>query len=269
LSKQEWQMRKLVLWLLLLCAATPAIAADKESADLAREVANPVSSLISVPFQFNYGCCFGPEKAPQVLLNFQPVVPFKLTDDWNVIVRTIVPIIDQPEAVPGMGNRFGLGDTVQSFFFSPNPAPGGIIWAAGPVFLWPTGTESTFSNRKWGAGPTAVVLRQDSGWTYGVLANHIWSYAGEGGFARVSMTSVQPFLAHQWRDATTLTVTSESTYDWIGRQWTVPLDLLLSHVYKVGGQPLSLQIGPRYFPVAPSQSARWGFRFNVVFLFPS
>jgi len=257
------------LWFPFLCMAMPAIAADNESADLAQKLSNPISSLISAPFQFNYGCCFGPERAPQVLLNFQPVVPFPLNDDWNLIVRTIVPIIDQVEAIPGMGNRFGLGDTTQSFFFSPNPAPGGIIWGAGPVFLWPTGTDDIFSSRKWGAGPTAVVLKQSSGWTYGVLANHIWSYAGEDRFPRVSATFVQPFLSYQWHDSTTLAVQTESSYDWVGRQWTVPVDLLISHVYKLGGQPISLQIGPRYFPNAPSETARWGFRFNAVFLFPA
>jgi len=219
-------MRKLVLWFPFLCMAMPAIAADNESADLAQKLSNPISSLISAPFQFNYGCCFGPERAPQVLLNFQPVVPFPLNDDWNLIVRTIVPIIDQVEAIPGMGNRFGLGDTTQSFFFSPNPAPGGIIWGAGPVFLWPTGTDDIFSSRKWGAGPTAVVLKQSSGWTYGVLANHIWSYAGEDRFPRVSATFVQPFLSYQC----TTRRRPKVSYDWVGRQWTVPVDLLISHV---------------------------------------
>lgn len=262
-------MRKLVLLFLLLCAASPALAADPENADLAQKLSNPISSLISLPFQINYGCCFGPLKNPQVLLNVQPVVPFKLNDDWNLIMRTIVPVIDQQELIPGLGDRFGLGDTQQSFFFSPNPAPGGIIWGVGPVFLWPTGTENTFSSRKWGAGPTAVILKQSSGWTYGVLANHIWSYAGEGGYPRVSTTFVQPFLSYQWRDSTTLAVQTESTYDWVGRQWTVPLNLLISHVYKLGAQPISLQIGPRYFPNAPSESQRWGFRFNLTFLFPS
>ncbi len=260
-------MRKSVIALFLVSMSVPAFASGTDS-DLATEISNPIASLINVPFQFNYDCCFGPEKAGQMLLNVQPVIPFQLDDNWTLITRTIVPVIDQGEAVPGAGNRFGLGDTLQSFFFSPKPAPGGIMWGVGPAFLWPTGTDAQFSGRKWGAGPTAVALKQSAGWTIGVLANHVWSYAGSGNFPRISTTSIQPFLAYQWPDTTTLTFTSETQYDWVGTQWTVPLDLLVSHIYRLGNQPLSVQIGPRYFPVTPSEGAHWGFRVNLAFLFP-
>ena len=259
-------MRKSIPVLLLACMPMPALAAPTDS-DLATEISNPIASLVSVPFQFNYTCCFGPEKTGQVLLNVQPVIPFQLDDTWTLITRTIVPVIDQPEAIPGVGNRFGLGDTLQSFFFAPKPAPGSFMWGAGPAILLPTGTDVQLSGRKWGAGPTLVALKQESGWTYGALINHIWSFAGDGNFPRVSTTSVQPFLAYQWPDTTTLTFTSESQYNWVGAQWTVPLDLVVSHIYKVGSQPLSFQIGPRYFPVTPNGS-QWGFRVNLTFLFP-
>ena len=260
-------MRRTIFALAFACLPAPAFAAETDS-DLATQIANPIASLISVPFQFNYDCCYGPERAGQVLLNVQPVIPFQLDDTWTLITRTIVPVIDQEEAVPGAGNRFGLGDTLQSFFFSPKPAPDGIMWGAGPAILWPTGTDAQFSGRKWGAGPTAVALKQSAGWTVGVLANHVWSFAGDGNFPRISTTSIQPFIAYQWKDTTTLTFTSESQYAWVGNQWTVPLDLLLSRIYRLGGQPLSLQIGPRYFPVTPSEGARWGIRVNLSLLFP-
>jgi hypothetical protein len=260
-------MRKSIFAFLLTCVSAPAFATDNDT-ELATEISNPIASLVSVPFQFNYNCCLGPEKAGQMLLNVQPVIPFQLNDTWTLITRTIVPVIDQGETIQGVGNRFGLGDTLQSFFFAPKPAPGGIMWGAGPAILWPTGTDAQFSGRKWGAGPTVVALKQEAGWTYGVLTNHIWSFAGDGNFPRVSTTSVQPFLAYQWPDTTTLTFTSESQYDWVAAQWTVPLDLVISHIYKLGSQPLSFQLGPRYFPVTPSQGAHWGFRVNLSFLFP-
>jgi hypothetical protein len=221
-----------------------------------------------VPFQFNYDCCIGPKDGDRVTLNIQPVIPFALNDDLTLIVRTITPLIAQEEPAPGVGSRFGLGDVTQSFFLAPTPAPGGIIWGAGPVFLWPTGTDETLSSHKWGAGPTVVVLKQDAGWTYGVLANHIWSYGGERDHPNISSTFVQPFVGYTWPDTTGITMNSESTYDWEAKQWTMPISLTVSHIYKFGKQPVSFQLGARYYADRPSDAATWGLRFAAVFLFP-
>jgi hypothetical protein len=258
------------IFILIFCAsfALPAYAEGDDSAQLAGKLSNPVSSLISVPLQFNYDCCYGPKDGDRVTLNIQPVVPFHISDDWNLIVRTIVPIVDQQAAFDGDDDHFGLGDTTQSFFFSPNPAPGGFIWGAGPVFLWPTGTDSTIGSRKWGVGPTLVVLKQDSGWTYGILANHIWSYGGERDHPNISNTFLQPFVGYTWPDTTGLTFNTESTYNWKSEQWTVPLNLVVSHIYKFGSQPISFQFGTRYYASKPDDGARWGLRFAAVFLFP-
>lgn len=260
-------MRAFLLVALLTCIA-PAALADENDQELANKLANPVASLISVPFQFNYDCCYGPRNGGRVTLNIQPVVPFVLNDSWNLIVRTILPVVEQEETTPGAGSHFGLGDTTQSFFLSPNPAPGGIIWAVGPVFYWPTGTDAVIGSRKWGAGPTALILKQEAGWTYGLLANHIWSYSGDRTHPNISNTFLQPFVGYTWPDTTGLTLNSESTYSWVAGQWTVPLNVLLSHIYKFGTQPVSFQLGARYYAVRPEQTAAWGLRFNAVLLFP-
>ena len=257
-------MWRLVIALIML--ASSALADDQN--ELAEKLSNPISSLISLPFQFNYDCCYGPDSGHRMTLNIQPVVPFKLNDDWSLIVRTILPVVEQSETSIGDGDHFGLSDTTQSFFFSPNPAPGGWIWGAGPAFLWPTATASALGSGKWGAGPTAVLLKQDAGWTYGILANHIWSYAGDGDRTSVSNTFLQPFVGFTWRDTTSLTFNTESTYNWTAEQWTVPLNLTLGHIFKFGAQPISFQFGLRYYAAAPVDTASWGARFNIVFLFP-
>ncbi len=129
-------------WGLAGLAFAAPVLADEDASKLAEKLSNPVSSLISVPFQFNYDCCFGPRNGGRVLLNNQPVLTFVNSDNWNLIGRTITPIIDQEETVPGAGAHFGIGDITQTFFFSPDPEPGGIIWGAGPVnFLWPAATD--------------------------------------------------------------------------------------------------------------------------------
>lgn len=101
-------------------------------------------------------------------------MPFSLTTDWNVILRTIVPVISQEDVMPGSGSQFGLGDTTQSLFLSPKkPGPGGLIWGVGPAFLWPTETEDELGSDKWGVGPTVVGLKQEGPWTIGFLGNQI------------------------------------------------------------------------------------------------
>ena len=261
-------MRKLRLALALALLAAPAWA-QEGNADLANKLSNPISDLISVPFQFNYDCCFGPEDGGRFLLNIQPVVPIRLDPDWTLIVRTIFPVINQNETVLGTGDHFGLGDTTQSFFFSPTPRPGGIIWGVGPAIYWPTASNTYLGPRKWGAGPTIVVLKQASGWTYGILANHIWSFAGESDTADVNSTFLQPFIVYGWPDSTTLGLNTESTYNWVTDEWTVPVNLTLGHIFRLGMRPVNFQIGARYYAVTPQDGPRWGIRFAMTFLFPS
>jgi hypothetical protein len=259
---------------LVLAVAAPNAAKAQAASDaaLAEKLANPISSLISVPFQYNYDCCFGPSDAERHLLNIQPVIPTKLTTDWNLIIRTILPVIDLEAPAPGLDNTFGLGDTLQSFFFSPSNTPGGVTWGVGPAIAWPTGTDPLIDSGKWSAGPTFVILKQQSGWTYGVLANQIWSFADAGGpnnRPEVNKAFVQPFLAYTWKDSTTLTLNSESTFDWTSDKYSVPLNLIVSHVYNFGKQPVSLAVGGRYYATTPEDGPDWGLRAIVTFLFPT
>jgi len=260
----------------LVCAiglgAVPTHAfAEESTAELAMELANPVAALISVPFQLNYNQKIGPTRSgTQWTLNIQPVVPFSLNTDWNLISRTIVPIVSQKDIFPGAGSQSGLGDTVQSVFFSPKaPTAGGWIWGAGPVLLLPTGTDELTSTKKWGAGPTAVMLKQENGWTYGALANHIWSFAGDSGRPDISATFLQPFLSYSTPTALTLVVQSESTYDYKNKQWSVPINLIASQILRIDQQLISVGGGVRYWAEAPDSGPHgWGLRLTVTLLFP-
>lgn len=241
-----------------------------EDADLAKQLSNPVASLISVPFQFNYDSGYGPQDGNREVLNIQPVVPITLNADWNVISRTILPVIWQNDIAGSSGHQFGLGDITQSFFFSPSkPTESGIIWGAGPAFLIPTGTNDLLGTDKWGAGPTIVILKQDGPWTYGALANHIWSFAGDNDRPDISNTFLQPFLSYTTHDAWTFSLNTESTYDWKAEEWSVPINVQISKLVKFGAQPVSLSAGARYWATAPENGPEgWGVRVGMTFLFP-
>ena len=249
--------------------ATNTDSTGNSSADLAMTLANPIGALISVPFQNNYDFGAGPDgDGEQFKLNLQPIIPITLNEDWLLISRTILPYVDQQDVI-GTTSQSGLADTVQSFFLSPaKPTASGWIWGAGPAMLMPTATDSLLGGEKWGVGPTAVALKQEGGWTYGALANHIWSFAGDDARQDVSATYLQPFVSYTTKTSTTFTLNTESTYDWTNDQWTLPLNLMVQQIVKIGDQPIALTLGGRYYAEKPDDGPEWGLRFAIIFLFP-
>lgn len=265
-------MKRSLLLLVGLALATRGTSAQESQpqagADLAQQLANPVASLISVPLQGNWDFGLGVSDATRFTLNVQPVIPLSISDDWNLIIRTILPVIDAESPAPGIGDASGLGDTVQSFFFSPKQPVGGWILAAGPVALWPTATDSQLGGEQWGAGPTALALKQEGPWTYGALVNHLWSYAGAGDRAEVNATFLQPFVSYITQSKTTFTVNMENTYDWGQNQWNLPVNFIIAQLFKMGSQPVQAFVGGRYYLETPEGGPEWGLRAGFTLLFP-
>jgi hypothetical protein len=222
-----------------------------------------------VPLQNNWDFGLGPADAMRYTVNIQPVIPLSLTKDWNLIIRTIMPVIYAESPVPGGDNQAGLGDITQSFFLSPKaPTSGGWIWGVGPVFLYPSATDSALGAEKFGLGPTAVALKQQHGWTYGMLFNHIWSVAGNGSRDDVSATFMQPFLTYTTKTFTTFGINTETTYDWEHNQGTVPINWFAQQLLKIDKLPIAFQLGVRYYAEKPEGGPDWGLRFVTTFLFP-
>ena len=251
----------------ILCVG-PASLAQAQDADLAKKLSNPVADLISLPIQSNYDFGLGAGNGAKWTTNIQPVIPISLNENWNLISRTILPVIDQEGIAPGgTSDETGLGDVIQSFFFSPkDPKP--FIWGIGPAFLIPTATDPLLGLEKWGAGPTGVILKQDGPWTYGALANHLWDFAGDDSRGAVNATYLQPFVSYTTAKATSYTLNAESTYDWQANQWVIPINFVVSQLVKIGGQPVSIFAGARYYVEAPDQGPEWGLRLGITFLFP-
>lgn len=253
------------------CSWALAAAEAEDAAALAKKLSNPVASLISVPIQYNYDENFGPaDDGEKNLINIQPVIPVSLNEDWNVISRTILPVVSLQDIPSGSGSTSGIGDILQSVFFSPKaPTEQGLIWGAGPVFLLPTASDKLLGGEKWGIGPTAVALKQQGSWTMGFLGNHVWSFAGEDSRSDVNATYVQPFLTFTTKKATTFGLNTETTYDWTAESWSVPINLSVSQMLKFGKQLVQVGGGVRYWADSPDAGAEeWGFRLALTFLFP-
>src|SRR5579862_131779 len=261
-----------LIWLfdVPLRAQTNAAAggsSDDQMSDIAKKLQNPVANLISVPFQNNFDFGDGPNNTGfQYQLKFQPVIPITLCTNWNLITRTIVPYVYQHDRI-GTSVQSGLQDTTLSLFLSPKNS-GALTWGIGPDLYFPTATENALGADKWGAGPTVVALVQKHGWTYGALVDQIWSYAGDENRSRLSFVFMQPFLTYTTKKHTTFGVNSESTYDWVADQWTVPLNGFVQQLVKIGKLPVQFQFGGRYYSNKPDQGPNWGLRFTITLVLP-
>jgi hypothetical protein len=259
------------LTMLALLGAASGWAAE-DTTELAKKSQNPIADLISVPFQSNFNFGVGPKNVTQYVLNVQPVIPFKLTSEWNLITRTVLPIINQPSPADGVQSAFGLGDLNPSFFLSP-AKPGALIWGIGPTFTLPTATDTSLGSGKWSMGPTAVALTIQGPWVFGVLANQQWSFAGDSDRRSVSQMLIQPFVNYNLGDGWYLASVPIITADWMadsGNQWTVPLGGGFGKVWRIGkvGLPVNTQLQAFYNLEKPHDAADWTLRFQLQFLLP-
>jgi len=254
---------------LLLSGATLHAQEAKPQAsaeELAKKLANPIASLVSVPLQSNLDNGIGDLGGSRMTLNVQPVVPVGIGSNLNLILRWVQPIVSQYN-ISGPGNsEGGLADAVVSAFIS--PAGGGLTWGAGPVFLVPDGAEN-FSGKKFGVGPTAVALKQFNGFTVGGLVNQIWSVAGDKDYGDVNQLFVQPFFSYNWKSGAGIGVNFEWTENWERSTSTLWFNPIISAVTSLGKQKTQFAIGPRFNLAAPDGAkADYGVRAVLVFLFP-
>jgi len=243
-----------------------AWAQSTSDAELAKQLSNPVASLISVPLKFDYDSDIGAgDDGISRTWTIQPVIPISLNENWNLISRTIIPFSSNTNTPSGSGSISGLRDVTQSFFFSPkNPTANGLIWGAGPVFQIPSGSD--LSSDTWGAGVTGLVLKQQNGWTYGALASQIWDVSGN---VEINTTFLQPFLSYTTPTSWTYGLNTESTYNGVTKDWSVPINLTVAKLVKFGNQPVSLLGGVRYWATSPDSGPEgWAARLQVTFLFP-
>jgi hypothetical protein len=237
--------------------------------NLAQELTNPIASLYTLPMQLNFDNDLGlTGDGSQTQLNLQPLLPFSLNEDWHLISRTIVPLITQEDVAWKGQDQSGLGDILQSFFLSPSQTPeSGWIWGLGPAASLPTASHDTFGVDSWALGPTAVVLKTKGAWTVGLLVNHLWSL--DNGSTDYNGTYAELWVSCVLPSDTTISLSTESIYDWNTDDWTIPLNFIVEQLIMISDQPISIGATAKYW--AESYEAGpggWGLRLQMTFIWP-
>ena len=251
-----------------------ATCAELSAEELAKLTQNPVGNLISVPFQNNSNLNYGPLKKTQNILDIEPVIPFEVSPEWNIITRTIVPVVSQPALFEGDSRTNGIGPTDFSAFLSPADPKGGVIWGAGPIVQIPTNSSSKLGSYRWGVGPSFVMLHLDKEdpWVYGFLVNNVWS-VGTGAGGAYNNFLLQPFIHYNFKEHEGLALTSAPilTANWradTSNKWTVPLGGGISQIFHLGRLPVNASIAAYYNVVKPDFGPNWQIQAQVTLIFP-
>ena len=263
-----------ILLLLIALAFTTGIAfaqqvsKEDEATALAKKVQNPISDLVSLPFQNSLNFGYGPDEEMQYILNIQPVIPLKLTRDWNLITRAILPVID----TPWPESKFGIGYLDVSLFFSPSK-PSKFLWGVGPVLSFPSATDEILGSEKWSAGPTAAGIYINGPWVNGLLINNLFSYAGNSDRTNVNQMLIQPFINYDLPQGWSVGSSLEITADWKEKdndnRWTIPVGGGVSKVFAVGKQSMNLSIAAFKNIKKPDIiGPDWTLEITVQLLFP-
>ena len=270
------RQRRFLIQLVAVLALSPAVwaqekpAVEVQAGDLQKATQNPISSLISVPLQNNTNFGVGPLDRTQNVLNIQPVIPVRVSEKWNLITRTIVPLIYQPDVTQRNLGVMGLGDINPTFFLSP-AKPGKLIWGIGPAFLLPTATNSVLGQGKWSAGPSVVAVVQPRHWTIGAVANNVWNFAGHSDKPAVNQMLLQYFVNYNLQKGWYISLAPIITANWQasrGNVWTVPFGGGIGRIMKLGLQPVSLSAQFYGNATHPAGTSPWSMRMQIAFLFP-
>ena len=246
-------------------ATAPATSEDKEKA--LHDAQNPIANTISVPFQNNTYFSFGPLAKTANVLVIQPVIPFKLNQEWNLITRWVTPLAYLPRVSTEQGPEFGLSNMQPEFYFSPAHSEK-VIWGLGPKLYLPTATDHALGINRIGGGPAAVALTIQGPWVAGVIANNVWAGSGH---ERVNQMSLNPFVYYNMKDGWYVVSAPIITSNWVAEphnRWLVPIGGGIGRLFKIGEQPVNARIQGLYNVVRPDFAPSWQLQLQVQFIFP-
>jgi hypothetical protein len=247
------------------------LARADDGPDLAQLVQNPIAKVISLPLQNNLTFGVGPDHGPQDVLNIQPLLPIQITDDWNVITRTIIPVDYQPALSPEGSAVGGVGDISLALYLSPARTSSSLIWGVGPAFVFPSAGQEVLGQGKFSAGISAVALTIQGPWLVGALVTEVTSISGEAYRRQVNQLLLQPFINYNFPRGWYLTGSPIITANWKtpgSQQWTVPVGAGGGRAFRVGKQALNAQVQAFDDVAHPHDTGNWTLRIQFQLLFP-
>jgi hypothetical protein len=254
-------------------SAEPGAISKEDATALAKKRQDPIGDLYTFPFQNNINFGTGPHKGTQDVLNFQPVIPFRLDEDWKIITRTMLPFTWQTSLQPAPTVPFGTGPTTYTAYLSPRDTTNGWLWGVGPAIQIPTTTDKSLGSNVWGGGPAGVLVYKKGPWVSGALAYNIWSFGGTPGLAgtRYNYLMAQPFVNYNFDKGWYVGTAPIITANWFragNNAWTLPAGGLVGKVVKIeGGLALNFSVGAYYNALRPQFGSTWQLRTLVTIIY--
>lgn len=225
-----------------------------DAAALAKAAQNPISSMISVPIQYNLNLganryylddnallarglwrrFLDTENGPDGVLRLRnrfakewlPGIEKKERTQHVVNIQPVLPVslgklnLINRFIIPVIDQPLGEDDhefglgDIQYSMFLSPAQPGRVIWGVGPAISVPTATDDALGTGKWSAGPGVVALAMPGKWVVGALANNIWSFAGDSDRPEVNAMLIQPFINRNFKNGWYATTSPVITANW-------------------------------------------------------
>lgn len=239
---------------------------------LQKDVQNPLAHLINIQFPNDTNFPIGDFRRTLNVFNIQPVIPLRISENWNLITRSVLPVVSLPDITRPNGGTKGLSDLNPTLFLSPEYS-GKVIWGIGPDFILPTATKEELGAGKWSVGPSVAVIVQPEKWTMGVLVSNVWSFAGKRNRSRVNSLSLEYLISRDFKKGWYFTSAPTITADWelsLTERWNVPVGPGIGRVFKIGGQSVSAAVSAYYNLIHPEHLPypKWQISAELDLLFP-
>ena len=200
---------------------------------------------------------------------------------WQMENRTVMNVADLPSTIKlgptnpadldGPPRRAsGFGDVLSGFFFS-RESDSKTHFGIGPVFTFPSATDSLLGSEQYTVGPGAHYSTERGRLTAGFFLWQSWKFAGSDSQKRVNQLFGKPFFLYELSERWNLVyIPLGLSHSWeakSGEDWTVPLGGGLRRLFYLGDQKMGFQTQIFSYVARKPADPEWEVRMTIEFLF--